>query len=472
MHHPIIILDEPEIEFRYGQKLLDPHAGLALFCPYGADLESHPKNISYGVVATPEGFQAFQSFAKAIADPVVSISYGDPNKERKSKLLWPPFPGFEAAYASNLTIKPAWSREIDRDAVLAANQVTDSHERAFQVSNFFMEALRVADGRDETFGVIICVIPDDVWKNCRPKLQLKDQARSKSKRPPRGRGKKEQPKVTDIPESHKYSVDFRRQLKARAMEFKAPIQLIRESTLSLGSAEDFKRKGLTLLSDCAWNLTTTIYYKSRGKPWRLSTARERVCYVGLAFRRSELGQGQKTACCAAQMFLDTGDGVVFRGEFGPWYSPDDDEYHLDRDSATCLLTGALEEYDKLDGRPLSQVFLHSRSTIDKSEFEAYRMACPEGVDAVGVRVQRDRIGMRLYRDGKWPIIRGTLWVINERSAYLWASGFKPGVLSYDRWEVPVPLRIDIQHEQADIIQVARDILGLTKLNYNACKFLD
>jgi hypothetical protein len=38
--------------------------------------------------------------------------------------------------------------------------------------------------------------------------------------------------------------------------------------------------------------------------------------------------------------------------------------------------------------------------------------------------------------------------------------------------VPVPLRIDIQHGEADIVQVATDILSLTKLNYNACKLGD
>ena len=35
--------------------------------------------------------------------------------------------------------------------------------------------------------------------------------------------------------------------------------------------------------------------------------------------------------------------------------------------------------------------------------------------------------------------------------------------------VPVPLSIDIQHGEADIGQVATDILSLSKLNYNACK---
>jgi len=33
----------------------------------------------------------------------------------------------------------------------------------------------------------------------------------------------------------------------------------------------------------------------------------------------------------------------------------------------------------------------------------------------------------------------------------------------------VPLRIDVQHGEAPIELVAQDILGLTKLNYNACR---
>ena len=36
-------------------------------------------------------------------------------------------------------------------------------------------------------------------------------------------------------------------------------------------------------------------------------------------------------------------------------------------------------------------------------------------------------------------------------------------------DVPVPLRLDVQHGDADIEQVGHDIMGLTKLNYNACR---
>ena len=35
--------------------------------------------------------------------------------------------------------------------------------------------------------------------------------------------------------------------------------------------------------------------------------------------------------------------------------------------------------------------------------------------------------------------------------------------------VDVPLSVTVQHGDADVTQVARDLLGLTKLNYNACQ---
>jgi len=43
-----------------------------------------------------------------------------------------------------------------------------------------------------------------------------------------------------------------------------------------------------------------------------------VCYVGLVFKNDETPAQVGEACCAAQMFLDSGDGLVFRGALGPW----------------------------------------------------------------------------------------------------------------------------------------------------------
>jgi uncharacterized Fe-S cluster protein YjdI len=222
-----------------------------------------------------------------------------------------------------------------------------------------------------------------------------------------------------------------------------------------------------------WNIGTALYYKGGGKPWRLATARDGVCYIGIAFRLADGGaHGHQTACCAAQMFLNSGDGIVFLGEYGPWYSPDKKQFRLSRDAARALLSGALSTYEQLHGKPLQEVFLHSRSDISAEEFRGYQDACPSGLRLVGIRVRAEREGPRFYRLGAMPVLRGTFWELSNRTGYLFGTGFKPSLRTYDGWETPVPLRIDIQHGDADIVEVARDILGLTKLNYNACALGD
>jgi hypothetical protein len=221
-----------------------------------------------------------------------------------------------------------------------------------------------------------------------------------------------------------------------------------------------------------WNIGTALYYKCGGKPWKLADAREGVCYIGPAFRFAE---DRQTACCAAQMFLDSGDGVVFLGEYGPWYSPEDKQFRLTEQAAENLLRGALETYESIKtpgDPPLREIFLHSRSMISNEEFAGYTKACPAGCKLVGIRVRKDRFGPRLFRDGKMPVLRGTFWRLSDRSAYLYGIGFKPRLATYDGWEVPAPLSITIQHGEADIEAVARDILALTKLNYNACSLGD
>lgn len=173
-----------------------------------------------------------------------------------------------------------------------------------------------------------------------------------------------------------------------------------------------------------------------------------------------------------------GTGVVFVGEFGPWYSAKNGEFHLPPDKAEALLRGTIATYQEQDGRQLKEIFLHSNSGINVEEYRGFQRALPEGVELVAIRVRQDRGGMRLYRHdehpeagqrGKHPVQRGVFWQRAARHGLLYTNGFKPRIATYDGFEVPVPLSISIQHGDGDILQVAKDILGLTKLNYNSCQ---
>ena len=113
--------------------------------------------------------------------------------------------------------------------------------------------------------------------------------------------------------------DFHRRIKAEFLSI-APTQLVRETTLAPNAFLNKAGYPLRKTQDAAtlvWNLATGLYYKTQPKPpWRLGTVRPGVCYIGMVYK-SLPDDPDGHACCAAQMFLNEGDGVVFRGANGP-----------------------------------------------------------------------------------------------------------------------------------------------------------
>src|SRR4029079_11696271 len=108
------------------------------------------------------------------------------------------------------------------------------------------------------------------------------------------------------------------------------------------------------------------FYKAGGQPWRLANVRPGVCYVGLVFKETDPTGDSANACCAAQMFLSSGDGVVFRGALGPGYTPSSKEFHLGRKAACGLISMVIEEYGPNTG--MKELFIHGRARFDKAEW--------------------------------------------------------------------------------------------------------
>lgn len=480
-------LGEPLLQFGHGQTAEDPHDGLALFGPAEPRAQL-PDNI---VVGTDQGIKLWREWCATLNSPAACV---DPGRHR----AWPPFPGFEVAFGAKWP-NPIRSYSIDANALSNASRKADKFDRGFAVANLYMEQLKRLSKLDAHPGVAVCVVPDEVYENCRPNssiavTQRSDTARTRDEMQflkraldDRNSGQSrmfdaEDPSVSatlegidKFEEARGLSPDFRRQLKARIMAHDVPAQIVKESTLRVTPQVRNGEPGSNPLSDRLWNLGTALFYKCGTKPWKTPWARDGVCYVGLAYKLTADG---RNACCAAQMFLDSGDGVVFVGEFGPWYSRESGEFHLPPDKAEALLRGTIETYKQEDGRPLKEIFLHAHSGIDPEEYKGFLRACPPGVSLVAIRVRQDRGGLRLYRydehpsaakRGQHPVQRGVFWQRSKRHGLLFTNGFKPRIATYDGFEVPVPLAITIQHGDGDLVQVARDILGLTKLNYNSCQ---
>lgn len=480
MTQKLHMLDEPELIFGHGQSAIDPRDGLSMFGPAQGSLAS----ATYVAIGTPHGLSLWADWVSTMNAPAACR---DPSRHRP----WPPYPGFDVAFGSPW---PSASRTytLNRNILDESARRADQHERAYAVADLYLAQFKQIARLDQTPALAVCIVPDEVYANCKPQSRVSepsDRRRTKDENDVLNAALHERRSAqadlvgfsgldvdTEHLDQYGFSPDFRRQLKARVMMQDIPIQIIRESTMQITEEIRFGLPGTNPLSDRLWNFGTGVYYKCGGKPWLIRSTRDGVCYIGIAYRRaSERG---KTACCAAQMFLDSGDGLIFVGEFGPWYSEKKREFHLTPEKAHELLVGTLETYYGQGGKPLQEIFLHSRSGIERDEFEGFKSACPPNAKIVGIRVSPDRTGTRLFRHddhpkvgrrGKFPVLRGVFWQRSARNGLLFTNGFKPRIATYDGWEVPRPLEIHLQHGDGDLVSIANDILGLTKVNYNTCQ---
>ena len=413
--------DEPKLEFGHGQSLLDPRDGLTLFGPLD---EGKPYGIRAGVVGTPDGVKRFSRWVSELAGPI---------RNEEGRLAHPDFPGFEAVFGVPWSPTPAAVREISGSELSEVLHISDGNIRVYRAVNMYADKINEVS-RDEDVGVDIwfVVIPDEVYEYGRPLSKPDPDQRIVSED---SLSKAFVRKLrTNAPlfeednaraEPYNYEVHFRNQIKARFLRSPVPIQVVRESTLARYDFLDARgkpRRQLDAESAVAWNLSSSTFYKVGGRPWKLSALRPGVCYVGLAFKvhDREIG-GAGNACCAAQMFLDSGDGVVFKGAVGPWYNPEKGAFHLSKVAAGELMKMAVSSYEERAGVPPSQVFVHGKVRFDDAEWDGFVEGAGTASKVVGIYM-RENHDLKLFRKGEYPVMRGLAYLRDEHSGLLVDQG--------------------------------------------------
>lgn len=462
---------EPALLFHYDQALEDPRDGLTLFGPLD---QGKPYGIRAGVLGTRDGIARFARWVGRIQKPISNIP---------PQVARPPFPGFETVFQIPWNPKPALGIEIPHEE-LKTIFISDKYQRVYETvqifSNRIIQATKKEDAKVDIWFVII---PDEVYQYCRPQSTVESELEIPAKNVlPVKYARQIQTQSSLFADDnisatpYHYEVNFHNQLKARLLAYDAPTQIIKESTIAPNDfLNQFGRPTRNLdeqESAIAWNISTAVFYKAGGRPWKIGSIRDGVCYIGLVFKIDEKNPDPLAACCAAQMFLDSGDGIVFKGDVGPWYGGRKGEFHLKRRSAQELIKIALDSYrDKRGGETPKELFIHGKVRFNDEEWLGFKSAVDTPTNLVGVKI-RDELDLKIYRKGNMPILRGLAYVRDSRAAYLWTRGYVPRLKTYAGREVPNPLSIEVCRGEASIDIVVQDILALTKLNYNACIFAD
>ena len=475
----VVNIDEPALAFGYGQRSDYPKDGLFLYGPHTETVRS--KEISLGVVGTKEGISRFRNFAIRIGGRVRVPPAGD--REKENRLHLSDFPGLEEAF--RLVISPGEfvERQLEFAELDRATKIQNQHEAVRRAVDSYIAEIEYHDKNEEqTVDVWIIVLPELIFERCRPLsrrtgLELQEGTFSKQKKT-----RTDLPLLEDIIDMSDEEIfddvpDFHRQIKARLLRLGYTSQLVRETTLApndfLNSA-GYPIRHVQEPATVAWNFSTGLYYKTQAEPpWKLADVRSGVCYVGLVFKQIP-NDPRDHACCAAQMFLNEGDAAVFRGANGPWKTSDF-EFHLKPSEAKRLVGKVLDTFREKHGASPKELFIHGRTTFSEEEWQAFSEAAPRGTNVVTVRIKRTVGEAKLFCNGDYPVLRGTALLLDDRNAYLWTSGFVPRLDTYMGPETPNPLLITVLRstsELPNIRTVLKDIMGLTKINYNGCFYND
>ncbi len=454
-------LAEPIVELGTGTATTIKE-GLARYGPYSLRLgPAHPTTVRVGLVGTDASVAGARSFLKRCTARIPS--------GRPSHLLAPDFLGFGTVMHASLAIDPIWEWTIDQGIV--AKALDASPRRAFEAClELWSSGVHELAERDLRPDVIVCALPKELLDRCAHVEQSQPSGRrgqqpARSRRRHRTSGEQlmlfdpaqgsieaaSQPLPEDLVRR-----DFRRALKAAAMDAKLPIQIATPNLYEEGL------RGQQDPATRAWNLSVGLFYKAGGIPWRVQSSAEHTCFVGISFHHLRTTTTHVVFSSLAQAFSSEGEGFALRGEALPW-DAEDRRPHLGEQQAHDLLLKVVEVYRERLGRNPVRIVIHKTSGFTAEERAGARRAL-SSIPMVEMETLRST-EFRLLRQGTYPPHRGTLCGFGQAS-FLYTTGYSPQRGTYDGPHVPAPLEmVGPDEEQAE--EAASEVLALTKMNWNS-----
>jgi hypothetical protein len=417
---------EPLLQFCGGRDA-DPKRGLATHGPYSlGQPRRHPRTAKIGFIGSNETIDAARQWLAECANGVP----GDDDH--------PAFPGFtgDRGFFADVEFDSSWVHSLPqraRDDVLAIN---GQRERFEAVVELIEEGLRWFAGIDRPPDLIVLALPDDIVEKCA---------------------------VADyVSGEGDFHRDLRRAIKAAAMRHRVTTQLLLSRTVRGGSDVDHR-------SVIAWNFFTTLYFKLGAMPWAPIGLSPDTCFVGVSFFRP-LGRKNTVRASIAQAFDATGDALVLRGREFPWDPRSDDRQpHLTAAGAQELLELALKLYKaETQGKTPRRIVVHKSSRFTQAELEGFRGGLGDVREYdFAALAPTDRV--RLLRAGQYPVLRGTHFGVGDLD-FLYTTGFLPTLGGYPHGHVPSAIQVADRYGDAPLHQLLRELLVLTKLNWNSSGF--
>jgi len=434
-------LQEPLLVFGKGKSIC-PREGIAGLNVYDTIQTTRKDQLLVGIVGIEEDVENLKEWLKKFESFIPAYSKG------KQKGLFKPFPGFnkERGFCANFLYGTEYERILSPNDIKKILDIKNYEQCIEQAVNLYAENVQFLSDI-KNCDVIVCIVP----KIFEGKIVNEE--------------KEEEPIETTAEDEEQINqeTNFRRALKARTMQYNVPIQIVREYILHDNNKSQDK-------ATKAWNICIALYYKGlHTVPWKLDIDenKPKVCFVGIGFYRSRDKATIQTSL--AQIFNENGKGVILRGT--PVIEDKDDRKpHLTYDQSYLLLKDALNKYKFAIGTMPGRLVLHKTSKYYDDEIDGFEKAMSEFNITECDIVTIMETELRFFRNNLYPPVRGSLFTLSEDRYILYTRGSVYQYQTYPGMYIPAPLEIRIVKRVSSAKTVCKEILGLTKMNWNNTQF--
>jgi hypothetical protein len=464
MNIRIECLPEPGLLFGADETGVEPRRMMA---KYGAADKGGQGVIRIGIV----GPTAEVELARAWLPRLNKMSVA----REKSARRYPNWPGAQQVFGVSFVDEDRFVRPLDEQRL---NLALSRHSEAEQ----FDELLELYDAKIQSFfgdirpDCILVCLPEEIadMRISNPRLSMRE--RAALERLQREEEQEQMSLFQPTPEELKAAEELRTQaedllfrsfyraLKARIMTHQnpVPVQVIRRDTLVRPDNEGQSN------ATRAWNLATSLFYKSGHVPWRPADLPSNTCFIGISFHHLKRREGDVMYASLAQAFSNEIEPFALKGALVPHNQNRERQPYLNEIQAANLMTDVLSKYEALAGVLPARVVVHKTSVYQPEEEKGFRAAAESQISACDLIWLRST-AFRLIRKGMQEPWRGT-WCTIGLESYLFTSGYVSWWDEYPGPHIPAPLEIG-SCGKTDMRERAREILALTKMNWNSSEGL-
>lgn len=441
-------IEEPSLQFGNGHHIC-PKSGIYSLNPFDI-AQVRPDKITIGVVGKGESVDKVLEWIDGCKNHIDGKLSKTPHPN-----LFMNFCGFNKniGFKCEIAYDETYLRKLnnsDFDKIVKANNSLGNI--ISEITNLYLNEIKFLS-KNKKPDVILCALSENLMKyimEAKPKNTAEVGEEEIIERD------------FDEEEVSQKEQNFRRNLKAQAMQYNVPIQIVRDRIA----------KPTTEMQDpatIAWNFFTALYYKASGTPWALirRDSAETTCYAGISFFKSRDQKSTQTSI--AQIFNELGKGVILRGEEIK-LKKHDRTPHLEGEQAFNLLTQSLTEYyDAVKIFP-RRLVLHKTSNFNEDEIYGFTEAAKKlhinQIDLVSIQTS----DLRLYRQGNYPPMRGTHLTMSDKHHLLYTRGSVPYYETYPGRYIPRAIEVKLATYDESPNVICDEILSLTKMNWNNTQF--